>query len=154
VAAVSGIGDDVIERVADDPLHGRNDGGERMAIIRVTGQRAATWATNWPPPRIPQRRLVRLAQELGVQPKAVMFPTDGGAAPILPAGRQVRADQAPAVCSCQAVQARQSQPRKLKTYLGRVIRDIWRKTAGNEGLIPKLRNLDSCYPTLCGMIAS
>jgi IS5 family transposase len=24
--------------------------------------------------------------------------------------------------------------RKLKTYLGRVIRDIWRKTAGNEGL--------------------
>jgi hypothetical protein len=29
VAAVSGIGDDAIERVADDRLHGRDDGGER-----------------------------------------------------------------------------------------------------------------------------
>jgi len=39
VAAVSGIGDDAIERVADDRLHGRDDGGELVAVIRVTGQR-------------------------------------------------------------------------------------------------------------------
>jgi hypothetical protein len=36
--AVSGIGDDAIERAAEDRLHGGNDGGERVAIIRVTGQ--------------------------------------------------------------------------------------------------------------------
>src|SRR3974390_752417 len=39
VAAVSGIGDDAIERVAEDRLHGGDDGGERVAVIRVTGQR-------------------------------------------------------------------------------------------------------------------
>src|SRR3974377_1934255 len=39
VAAVSGIGDDAIERVAEDRLHGGDDGGERGAVIRVTGRR-------------------------------------------------------------------------------------------------------------------
>ena len=39
VATVSGIGDDAIERVADDRLHGGDDGGERVAVIRIAGRR-------------------------------------------------------------------------------------------------------------------
>ena len=49
VAAVSGIGDDAIERVADQRLNPWNDRGERMPIIGVVPGSATTWATNWPP---------------------------------------------------------------------------------------------------------
>ena len=39
VAAASSIGDDTIEGIADDRLHGGDDDCERVAVIRVTGQR-------------------------------------------------------------------------------------------------------------------
>src|SRR3974390_1021151 len=74
--------------------------------------------------------LARVIVDTTVQPKAVMFPTDAKllnrarerlvrlaqelGVVILPAGRQVRTDQAPALCPCQAVQARQSQPEKAQ----------------------------------------
>ena len=75
--------------------------------------------------------LNRVIVDTTVQPKNVMFPTDArllnrareilvrlaqngmaSAAPILCAGRQVRADQAPALCPCQAVQACQPSPKE------------------------------------------
>src|SRR5262249_5979826 len=54
-------------------------------------------------------------------------------APILSAGRQAGPHQAPALRPCPSVQANRSL-RKLKTYLGRVIRDIERRIVGNEDL--------------------
>ena len=57
-----------------------------------------------------------------------------GLAPVLCAGGQVRPDQASALCPRQAVQARQPGAQELRTYLGRVIRDIGRKIEGNSGL--------------------
>src|SRR5262249_31119370 len=60
--------------------------------------------------------------------------TPGELAPILCAGRQAGSDQAPALRPCPSVQARQPQLTKLKTYLGRVIRDIERRIIGNEDL--------------------
>jgi hypothetical protein len=48
VAAIAGISDDAVEHVADERLHGGNDAGERVPIVRVPGS-AATCATNWPP---------------------------------------------------------------------------------------------------------
>jgi len=44
-----GIGDDAIERVADDRLHGGSDGDWCMAVISITGQRRVDVRTNWPP---------------------------------------------------------------------------------------------------------
>ena len=43
--------------------------------------------------------------------------------------------------------------RKLKTYLGRVIRDIRRKTAGNEGLYPNSEILTHGAQRCAGLIA-
>ncbi len=39
VAAIAGIGDAAIEHVADERLHLGNDRGERVPVIRVSGQR-------------------------------------------------------------------------------------------------------------------
>ncbi len=39
VAAVSGIGDDAFERVAEERLHGRDDRGQGVSVIRVARQR-------------------------------------------------------------------------------------------------------------------
>jgi hypothetical protein len=36
-AAIAGIGDTKLERVADERLHLRNDRGERVPVIRVAG---------------------------------------------------------------------------------------------------------------------
>ena len=113
--------------------------------------------------------LARVIVDTTVQPKTVMFPTDAKlinrarerlvrlakklrreAAPILCAGRQARADQAPALRPCPAVQARQpGSLRKLKTYLGRVIRDIGRKIAG-ERRSAGARSCGRCtWPAAC-----
>jgi len=81
-----------------------------------------------------------------VQPKAVAFPTDARlmhrvpraageagqedrrrASPVLRAGGQTCADRSSALCPRQAVQARQQGAQTIRTYLGRVIRDIGRK---------------------------
>ena len=37
VTAIAGIGDDAIEHVAEEGLHGGNDVRQRMLIVRVTG---------------------------------------------------------------------------------------------------------------------
>jgi hypothetical protein len=55
VSAVSGIGDDAIERVADDRLHGRDDGGERVAIIRVSPAASRTGTSSRPSPGSTQK---------------------------------------------------------------------------------------------------
>ena len=39
VAAIAGVGEGAVERVADQRLHRRDDGGERMPVVRVAGQR-------------------------------------------------------------------------------------------------------------------
>ena len=39
VAAIAGIGDAAIEHVADERLHLRDDGGERVPVIGIAGQR-------------------------------------------------------------------------------------------------------------------
>src|SRR6202142_2607529 len=98
--------------------------------------------------------LARVIVDTTVQPKAVMFPTD---AKLVNRARERLVRQAQEL----GVELRQSYRRvgkfalikhqryahakqfkranrslrKLKTYLGRVIRDIRRKTAGNEGLM-------------------
>lgn len=96
--------------------------------------------------------LLRVIVDTTVQPKNITFPTDaklmnrgreklvkldkqaGVATAVLHAGRQVRPDPAPALRPCQADQARNKSLRKLKSYLGRVIRDIARKIDGDHGL--------------------
>ena len=97
--------------------------------------------------------LARVIVDTTVQPKAVMFPTD---AKLVNRARErlVRLAQELGVELRQSYRrvgkfalikhqryahAKQFKRanrslRKLKTYLGRVIRDIRRKTAGNEGL--------------------
>jgi hypothetical protein len=39
VAAVSGVGEGPLDGVANHLLHGRNDGGERVAVVGVGRQR-------------------------------------------------------------------------------------------------------------------
>lgn len=39
VAAIAGIGDDLAEADADGVLDCRDDGGQRVAVIRIAGQR-------------------------------------------------------------------------------------------------------------------
>ena len=38
VAAITGVGDGAIESIADERLHGGDDGRERVAIVGITGQ--------------------------------------------------------------------------------------------------------------------
>lgn len=45
VAAVTGIGVEPLDRIADELLDRRNDGRQRMAIIGLPGS-ACAWATN------------------------------------------------------------------------------------------------------------
>ena len=58
------------------------------------------------------------------------------ASPVLRAGGEVQADQAPALCSCQTVQARQQgfAKNQMRTLLGRVIRDVQPKIADSPSL--------------------
>ena len=94
--------------------------------------------------------LARVIVDTTVQPKNVTFPTDAKllnrareklvkhrATPILHAGRQVRTHPASAIRPCPPVQPCQQGLRKLKTYLGRVIRDITRKIEGDPWLETK-----------------
>ena len=94
--------------------------------------------------------LSRVIVDTTVQPKNVMFPTDarllngrarnwcgwrscaGWFTPILCAGGQVRPDPAPALCPCQAVQARQPDAEACAPCSAGVIRDISRKIEGDE----------------------
>jgi hypothetical protein len=39
VPAIALIGEDALDGVADERFHFRDDGGQRMAVIRVAGQR-------------------------------------------------------------------------------------------------------------------
>lgn len=59
------------------------------------------------------------------------------AAPVLCAGRQVRADQASALCPRQQFKRANRQLKRLRTMLGAVIRDITRKIAGRPELMAK-----------------
>ncbi len=39
VTAIAGIGEDAFENVADEGFHRRDDLGERVAVVRIAGQR-------------------------------------------------------------------------------------------------------------------
>ena len=128
------------------------------ALAPAHGRGAARGAAAGEPVGCGQDRAMKPADsrvivDTTVQPKNVMFPTDAklmhrarerlvrlaksdglDLRQILCAGRQAGADQAPALCPRQAVQARQPGAAHAHTYLGRVIRDIGRKIAGEAGL--------------------
>jgi hypothetical protein len=67
---------------------------------------------------------VRLANGAGIKP------------PVLSPGGQVRADQASALRPRRQFKRAKKALRTLRTYLGRVIRDIARKLEGNGRLAP------------------
>jgi IS5 family transposase len=77
-----------------------------------------------------RERLVRQAQELGVELRQSYRRV--GKFALIKHQRYAHAKQ---------FKRANRSLRKLKTYLGRVIRDIRRKTAGNEGLYPNSKTL-------------